>query len=172
MACRGSRAARLRGVDDHPRLAEHSGDGVWTRVVQRARMIADQPGPLSCVDDAGRVPGPAEPGVSRSGCTGGRRSDGVMRKCGGICGAGRPPWREAVFALVRELARVSRFTTYVTCDRRLVSRDIGDSRACPKLGSSCRRSLASRCLSAKQPPPWGVTSARPSMARPLPRPWF
>ncbi len=45
-------------------------------------------GPLSGVDDAGRVLGPAEPGVSRGGCTGGRRSDGVRRKCGGICGAG------------------------------------------------------------------------------------
>ena len=58
--------------------------------------------------------------------------------------------------------RVSRFTTYVTRDRCLVSRDIGDSRACPKLGSWCRRSLASRCLSAKRPPPTGV-SRQPSI---------
>jgi hypothetical protein len=43
----------------------------------------------------------------------------------------------------------------VTCDRCLVSRDIGDSRACPKLGSWCRRSLANRCLSAKRPPRMG-----------------
>ena len=43
----------------------------------------------------------------------------------------------------------------MTRDRCLVSRDIGDSRACPKLGSWCRRSLASRCLSAKRPPPTG-----------------
>ena len=31
--------------------------------------------------------------------------------------------------------RVSRFRRYVTCDWCLVSRDIGDSRACRKLGS-------------------------------------
>ena len=43
----------------------------------------------------------------------------------------------------------------MTRDRCLVSRDIGDSRACPKLGSWCRRSLASRCLPAKRPPPTG-----------------
>jgi integrase len=60
-------------------------------------------GPLSGVDDAGRVLGPAESGVSRGGCIGGRRSDGLRRKCGGICGARdggddvrrRLPWSES-----------------------------------------------------------------------------
>jgi hypothetical protein len=66
-------------------------------------MIADQLGDSPGVDDAGRVLGPAEPGVSRGGCTGERRSDGVRRKCGESVGTARRD--EAVFALVRELAR-------------------------------------------------------------------
>jgi Phage integrase family len=68
-----------------------------------ARMIADQLGHSRGVDDAGRVLGPTEPGVSRGGCTGGRRSDGLRRKRGGSCGARdgrddvrrRLPWSES-----------------------------------------------------------------------------
>jgi hypothetical protein len=57
--------------------------------------------PLSGVDDARGVLWPAEPGLSRGGCAGGRRSDGLRRECEGICGAGGDgvkwclPWSES-----------------------------------------------------------------------------
>jgi len=51
---------------------------------------------------AGRLLRPVEPGFSRGGCTGQRRSDGIGRKSGGVCGGRRRARRpEAVFALVR-----------------------------------------------------------------------
>jgi hypothetical protein len=92
---RNSRCCRGE-LGDHALGRSRGGQGtkIHAAVDGRGRLLVIllTPGraarPLSGVDDAGRVFGPAEPGVSRGGCAGGRGSDGVRRKCGGICGAG------------------------------------------------------------------------------------
>jgi hypothetical protein len=78
---------RTSGVGTHRRQQLLLAVGIRFLDMPRAGKGAD----MSMKQDV--YLGPAEPGVPLGGCSGGRRSDGVRRKCGGSVGRGRARWR-------------------------------------------------------------------------------